>query len=239
MLRTPGRSPFALAVALASLPVAVLTAAPRPATAGEVGVGIVDFAFSPASLTVDVGDTVVWTNSGAAPHTATSDAGQADSWDSGTLATGQTFAHTFSTPGTFSYFCAIHPFMRGSVTVREVPTPTATPSPSPTSTATPTPSAPASTPEPSPTVTSTPPPRSPTPDATSAAATASPPAPPEHIPPASTGGGALAASTPPRADLPSAGRGTSSRAGNRATSAIVALAAAASLTSLWWSRRRA
>lgn len=241
MARPPWRSPVAVFV-LASWSMAVLTAVPKPAAAAETSVDIVDFAFSPSAVTVDAGDTVVWTNTGAAPHTATSDAGQADSWDSGTLGTGQTFSHTFSTPGTFTYFCAIHPFMRGTVTVRQAPTATASPTPTATATA----AAPTSTPEPSatatPTRTPTPVTPTPAPTATFPAATASPPAPPESVPPVSSGGDVLAASTgPPRADLPSAGHGLDSPAGPppAAPAALASLGAAVALASLLWSRRRA
>ena len=85
---------------------------------------MVDFAFSPATITVPAGTTVVWTNQDAAAHTTTSDT---DVWDSGSMAQGQPFSATFNSPGTFPYLCTIHPFMGGTVAVTEasVPTPTA------------------------------------------------------------------------------------------------------------------
>ena len=77
-------------------------------------VSIVDFAFQPASIMIASGTTVTWTNTGNAPHTATADDG---SFDSGQLTNGQTFSQTFSTPGTFTYHCNVHPFMTAMITV--------------------------------------------------------------------------------------------------------------------------
>ena len=78
------------------------------------------FAFSPASLTIPVGTTVIWKNTTGAPHTATSDDGS--SFDSGTAnpiaAQGGTFQFTFTKAGTFTYHCAIHPFMKAKIIVQ-------------------------------------------------------------------------------------------------------------------------
>jgi pyruvate/2-oxoglutarate dehydrogenase complex dihydrolipoamide acyltransferase (E2) component len=76
-------------------------------------------------LTINQGDTVVWTNTGTVAHTTTSDSGM---WDSSTVASGGTFSFRFDTPGTFSYHCAIHPGMRGLIFVPGAPgqQPTAT-----------------------------------------------------------------------------------------------------------------
>jgi len=73
-----------------------------------------DFFFSPSSVTVAVGDTVTWHNSGQAPHTATADNG---SFDTGTVNAGGSASHRFTTAGTFSYTCTIHPNMHGTVRV--------------------------------------------------------------------------------------------------------------------------
>ena len=73
---------------------------------------IVDFAFEPATLSVAAGTTVVWTNTGQAPHTVT---GQFA--DSGTLDAGGTFRHTFEQEGAFDYVCSFHPQMTGQVQV--------------------------------------------------------------------------------------------------------------------------
>jgi plastocyanin len=78
------------------------------------GVSIRDFFFNPSHITVVPGTTVVWVNDGDHPHTVTADDG---SFDSETLMPGQSFRVTFEGQGTITYFCEIHPFMRGSVTV--------------------------------------------------------------------------------------------------------------------------
>jgi plastocyanin len=73
--------------------------------------------FAPASTTIQVGETVTWTNSGQVIHTVTANDG---SFDSGNLNPGQSFNHTFTQPGTFPYYCQPHRFvgMKGTVTVR-------------------------------------------------------------------------------------------------------------------------
>lgn len=91
-------------------------------------VSIVNFAFQPSNVTINVGDSVTWTNNDQSAHTSTS---KTDLWDSGTLQNGNTFTFTFNAPGSYGYLCTIHPSMQGSVTVvtdqQETPTPTVTP----------------------------------------------------------------------------------------------------------------
>lgn len=82
-----------------------------------VNVRIVDFAFNPKTITVPVGTTVRWTNTGNAPHTVTS-TNSPRAFDSGTLNPGDSFEFTFNTPGQFPYFCSIHPSMTGMVIVQ-------------------------------------------------------------------------------------------------------------------------
>jgi plastocyanin len=82
--------------------------------AGDPGVTVADFHFSPASTTIHVGDTITWTNSGPSSHTATAHGG---SFNTGILKKGQSASHTFTAPGTFTYFCQIHPFMHGTIVV--------------------------------------------------------------------------------------------------------------------------
>ncbi len=91
----------------------------RPGLAAVTGVSIVDFAFSPAMVTINVNDQVKWTWTGSAPHSTTSDSGL---WDSGINGTGFTFTHTFNTAGSFPYHCVVHPFMTAAVTVQSVMT---------------------------------------------------------------------------------------------------------------------
>src|SRR6476620_1276602 len=84
------------------------------ARAAEISVAIDNFTFSPQQITVKAGDTVIWTNRDDIPHTATS---TTKSFGSEVLDTNGSFSFTFTTPGSFSYFCALHPHMTGSVVV--------------------------------------------------------------------------------------------------------------------------
>ena len=92
---------------------------PRATAAADTGVTISDFQFAPASVTIEVGDTVTWTNEGPTPHSATADD---RSFDTGIFDAGQSRSHTFDEAGTFAYFCTPHPNMRGTVTVRAAST---------------------------------------------------------------------------------------------------------------------
>ena len=86
---------------------------PVAVAAGPGSVSIVDFSFKPASITVDAGDTVTWTNTGKEGHSATG-----SGFDTGILSRGESGSHTFNSPGTFRYQCTPHPFMKGTVVVR-------------------------------------------------------------------------------------------------------------------------
>lgn len=90
----------------------------EPAPSGEASksekVEIVEFTYQPDPVVVQTGGKVVWQNVDAAPHTATADD---DSWDTGTIEKGKTGSETFKEAGTFSYYCEIHPTMKGTVEV--------------------------------------------------------------------------------------------------------------------------
>ncbi len=77
-------------------------------------VRIVDFAFTPRTVTIARGTRVRWTNTGSAVHTSTSNTG---TWDSGTIAPGASFSRVFRRTGTFRYHCSIHPNMKGKIVV--------------------------------------------------------------------------------------------------------------------------
>jgi plastocyanin len=90
-------------------------------------VTIVDYFFSPASVTIPAGSTVRWSNNGPSAHTSTEDAG---AWNSGSMSPGSgvgnpygggttpsSFARQFTTAGTFTYHCTIHPAMTGTIVV--------------------------------------------------------------------------------------------------------------------------
>lgn len=93
-----------------------------PARAASVA--IQDFAFAPASVEVDPGETITWTNHDSARHTVTSDAGL---FDSGSMGQGATFDLTPTEPGTYGYLCTIHPWMIGEVVVRGAGSPPSAP----------------------------------------------------------------------------------------------------------------
>lgn len=108
-----------LAVLVASVLIAgctQYTSNPTPTPTGTNAVSIKGFAFNPSSLTVSVGTTVTWTNDDSVAHTVTSDSGS--ELTSAQIAPGQSYSHTFSTAGTFSYHCAIHPSMKAQVVVQ-------------------------------------------------------------------------------------------------------------------------
>jgi plastocyanin len=93
-----------------SMPAPAATAAVQPVAASTVT--IVNFAFSPAAVTVPAGTTLTWTNNDSAPHDISG-----GPLHSPTLSRGQTWSYTFSKAGTYGYICSIHPNMTGSVTV--------------------------------------------------------------------------------------------------------------------------
>jgi plastocyanin len=80
---------------------------------------LTDTAFQPNPVQVSVGTAVTWTNDDAQPHTATSgqNATPDGMFDSGIMAPGATFEHTFTEAGEFPYFCLLHPNMVGTVSV--------------------------------------------------------------------------------------------------------------------------
>jgi plastocyanin len=89
-------------------------AAPSGSLERSVKVEIVDFAYDPEPARVETGGKVIWQNMDSAPHTATADDG---SFDTGTLEEGKLKSESFKEPGTYTYFCEIHPTMHGTVEV--------------------------------------------------------------------------------------------------------------------------
>jgi plastocyanin len=83
-----------------------------PADGNEVAVA--NFAFAPPNLTVQTGAIVTWTNMDDVSHTVTADN---DAFDSGAFGAGANYQLTAGPPGTYTYFCEIHPFMHGTLTV--------------------------------------------------------------------------------------------------------------------------
>jgi plastocyanin len=77
-------------------------------------VKIDNFTFSPQTLTVPAGATVIWKNQDDIPHTVTS---TTKAFKSGALDTDDSFSFTFTTPGVYEYFCSLHPHMTGKIVV--------------------------------------------------------------------------------------------------------------------------
>lgn len=86
------------------------------ARAATTYVQIADYSFTPSTVVIDLGDTVIWNQTGPHTHTVTSTT-PAGELNSGDLVTGAQYSHTFNTAGTFNYHCSIHTSMTGSVTV--------------------------------------------------------------------------------------------------------------------------
>jgi len=82
----------------------------------EKTVQIDNFNFSPAVITVPVGTTIRWTNRDDIPHTVVSD--DHSTFKSKPMDTDEQFTFTFTKPGTYSYFCSIHPKMTGKIVVQ-------------------------------------------------------------------------------------------------------------------------
>lgn len=82
-----------------------------------VTVDIGDFVFEPTPVDIKRCDSVVWMNTHDQAHTSTGDGSQ--KWSTGNIAPGETSAEPvqFTDEGTFTYICALHPFMKGTVTV--------------------------------------------------------------------------------------------------------------------------
>jgi plastocyanin len=84
-------------------------------TATTAEVKIDNFSFGPTTLTVSAGTTVTWTNRDDIPHTVVSDD---KVFKSKVLDTEERFSYTFIRPGTYPYFCSVHPKMTGKVVVQ-------------------------------------------------------------------------------------------------------------------------
>jgi plastocyanin len=79
---------------------------------------IKNFEFSPATLTIKTGTTVTWMNQDGAPHQIASDPGSVVAFISESLENGASYQFTFNQPGTYSYYCTIHPSMKGTIIVQ-------------------------------------------------------------------------------------------------------------------------
>ncbi len=94
----------------------VVTAVARAEDANQVTIKA--FTFEPKALKVTAGTTVTWTNLDPEPHTVIDKGGK---FRSAALDTKDTFTFTFNDPGTYTYFCSLHPHMVGTVEVTPKP----------------------------------------------------------------------------------------------------------------------
>jgi plastocyanin len=109
------RKLFVAAAALAfgmSAPGAPIEAQSQPSV---LTVHIKNFMFNPMTATIDAGDRVTFVNDDDEAHTATA---VDHSFDSEGLDAHASFQHVFSKPGTYSYFCELHPYMKATIVVR-------------------------------------------------------------------------------------------------------------------------
>jgi plastocyanin len=101
--------------AVATVPPAKPLAVADPNAPGGPQLTVENFNFTPADITVAAGTTLTWTNNDDVEHTVTASDNR---FGSKALETGGTYSFTFPQPGTYTYFCSIHPFMTGRVTVQ-------------------------------------------------------------------------------------------------------------------------
>jgi plastocyanin len=136
-----------LGIRAALLAVAAALALAAPARAADATVDVGDFKFTPASVTINQGEQVTWNWVGPdLIHNVHAADGSFDSHPGGGAGSppGGKYSHTFKVPGTFTYFCQVHTFMRAQVTVNPAaatsPGPAAATSPGPAAQGTPAPS---------------------------------------------------------------------------------------------------
>jgi plastocyanin len=96
---------------------ALLTQPAISSSPAAPAVHIKNDAFTPRTLAVNVGQTVTFTNDDDDAHTVTATDG---SFDSKGLDTNAVWRHAFTKPGTYEYFCQLHPFMKGTIVVKAV-----------------------------------------------------------------------------------------------------------------------
>jgi len=108
MIKTKSLKNFVVAGAAA-----LLLSMATPVWAADATVKIGNFTFGPQELKVKAGTTITWTNEDDMPHTVVSP----NNFRSKVLDTEGTYSFTFTTPGTYKYFCSLHPHMTGTIVV--------------------------------------------------------------------------------------------------------------------------
>jgi plastocyanin len=105
---------LALAVAIAAGGHGATAQSPPPLLPAVLTIHIKDFAYAPTPATIHAGDRVTFVNDDDEAHTVTSDD---KSFDSAGLDGAATWQHVFAKPGTYHYFCELHPFMKATIVV--------------------------------------------------------------------------------------------------------------------------
>ena len=107
---------LAAAFALTACTKPNLAASSSDNSASGATVKIDNFSFGPGTITIPAGSTVTWTNNDDVPHVVTSDDNKM--FKSKALDTDDRFSFTFTKPGTYNYYCAIHPKMTAKIVVQ-------------------------------------------------------------------------------------------------------------------------
>jgi amicyanin len=105
---------IAACLGIATAPLVAAIILPVSAQDAPAAIGIDNFTFNPQQLTIKAGATVTWTNKDDIPHTI---AAVTKQFKSKALDTGDAYSFTFTTPGTYAYFCSLHPHMTGTIVV--------------------------------------------------------------------------------------------------------------------------
>ncbi len=105
---------MALALTTGTRPSSAMSSDDKPASSATVKID--NFSFGPATITIPAGSTVTWTNNDDVPHVVSSDDNKM--FKSKALDTDDHFSFTFTKPGTYNYYCAIHPKMTAKIVVQ-------------------------------------------------------------------------------------------------------------------------
>ena len=92
-----------------------ITPAQAP-SAKTINISIINFTFNPGVISINRGDTIIWTNNDSVPHQIKGD--NLSNLGGQVMSNGQTYSYTFNDTGTFAYHCNIHPSMTGSIIVK-------------------------------------------------------------------------------------------------------------------------
>ncbi len=105
---------MAFALTTGTRPSSAMSTDDRPASTTTIKID--NFSFGPATITIPAGSTVTWTNNDDVPHVVSSDDNKM--FKSKALDTDDRFSFTFTKPGTYNYYCAIHPKMTAKIVVQ-------------------------------------------------------------------------------------------------------------------------